>query len=1103
MVPRVKPSLAFGSGVGFRIFLQEVERSGFFGRKLGHLGNFLDRSRSGHFRQQLNAAVVLEARSSGNETAPDDVFFQAAEVIHLAGNRRFRKDAGGLLEAGGGDERVRRERRLGDTKEQRAARCGAATVSDHAIVLFAEAELVHLLLEEERGVADVFDLDPAHHLPGDGLDVLVVDVDALEAVNLLNGVHQVRLGEFLTEHGQQVVQVQRAIDQGLTGPDMVAFLNVDVHAARNRVFLRGLAVFAFYVDLAHALGNFAVAHHAIHFADDRRILRLARLEEFHDARETSGDVLGLGRLSRDFREHVAGLHLVAVPDHQVSAGRHEVLLADLARGITDKNRGLMLFIARRQCNDVLREAGDFVHLLFDRQAGPQVVKLHGAGGFGKDREGERIPFSQDLPVRNALAFGDAEARAVNDVVALLFAALLVDDGDQARTVHGDGDTAAALNILEVHELDDAVVARFQCGTLGNARGGSTDVERTHRKLSAGLADGLRGDNADCFAELDHPAGSQVASVAQCANTATGFAGEHRANAHALDTRGLHGVRKFLGDFLVHVDNHVALEVLDLVERHAADDAVAQRLDFDASFDDGLDVNAVAGAAIAFVDDHVLRHVHEAAGQVAGIGRLERRIRQTLPRAVRGDEVLQHVEAFAEVRGDRRFHNLAGRLGHQSAHTGELANLLFRSASAGVRHDVDRVDVALFVLVLERLEHLVRNAFGDVAPERDDLVVALAVRDGAIQVLLLHLDDFAFGGVHEFRLVARDDHVVDADGDARFRGVRETKLLHVIEQNDRTLEPITQVGVINQLLHTFLLQQTVDVGEILRQVRVENDPSDSGLNKLTFHPHRNGVRYVLIVVRGGEVDYFTAVTQTNRSEQLDFAGFEREHNFLGRAENAALALSAGLGLGQVVNAEHHVLRRHRQGQAVRRRQNVARAEHQHRRFHLRFRRQRDVHGHLVTVKVRVERGADERMDANRLAFHQHRLEGLNAEAVKRGSAVQQYGMFANDVFENIPDYRLLLLDHFLGLLDGRAMTLRFELVIDERLEQLERHLLRQTALIELQLRADHDNRAAGVVNALAEQVLTEAALLALERIGQGLERAVVGSTQHTATAAVVE
>ena len=42
----------------------------------------------------------------------------------------------------------------------------------------------------------------------------------------------------------------------------------------------------------------------------------------------------------------------------------------------------------------------------------------------------------------------------------------------------------------------------------------------------------------------------------------------------------------------------------------------------------------------------------------------------------------------------------------------------------------------------------------------------------------------------------------------------------------------------------------------------------------------------------------------------------------------------------------------------------------------------------------------------------------------------------------------------------------------------------------ELRSDHDDGAARVVDALAEQVLAEASLLALEHVGEGLQRAVV-------------
>ena len=51
---------------------------------------------------------------------------------------------------------------------------------------------------------------------------------------------------------------------------------------------------------------------------------------------------------------------------------------------------------------------------------------------------------------------------------------------------------------------------------------AADVERTHRELRAGFADGLRGDDADGFAELDELAGREVAAVAMHANAAACF-----------------------------------------------------------------------------------------------------------------------------------------------------------------------------------------------------------------------------------------------------------------------------------------------------------------------------------------------------------------------------------------------------------------------------------------------------------------------------------------------------------------------------------------------------------------------------------------------------
>ncbi len=142
-----------------------------------------------------------------------------------------------------------------------------------------------------------------------------------------------------------------------------------------------------------------------------------------------------------------------------------------------------------------------------------------------------------------------------------------------------------------------------------------------------------------------------------------------------------------------------------------------------------------------VDDAVLRHVDETAGQVAGVRRLQRGVGQTLAGAVGRVEVLENGQAFLEVRDDRRLDDLARRLGHQAAHAGELAHLGRRTARAGVRHHVDRVHrlLAAVVVELDRLDaghHLVGDLFRALRPGVDDLVVLLALGDQAVIVLLL-------------------------------------------------------------------------------------------------------------------------------------------------------------------------------------------------------------------------------------------------------------------------------------------------------------------------------------------------------------------------------
>jgi len=67
--------------------------------------------------------------------------------------------------------------------------------------------------------------------------------------------------------------------------------------------------------------------------------------------------------------------------------------------------------------------------------------------------------------------------------------------------------------------------------------------------------------------------------------------EHGADLHLLHARALNRRRNVFVDGLVDFDDHVAVVVLDALERDAADDAIAERLDDFAGFNDRSDIDA--------------------------------------------------------------------------------------------------------------------------------------------------------------------------------------------------------------------------------------------------------------------------------------------------------------------------------------------------------------------------------------------------------------------------------------------------------------------------------------------------------------------------------
>ena len=127
------------------------------------------------------------------------------------------------------------------------------------------------------------------------------------------------------------------------------------------------------------------------------------------------------------------------------------------------------------------------------------LNLDDAGFLGEDRERVRVPLEQDRARRRPSAPSSTRSlRAVDHLVALAVAALRVLDHDAAGAVHDDQcrRSASATALMP----SNADRCRRACASLarllGDARRRAADVERAHRQLRAGLADRLRGDDAD-------------------------------------------------------------------------------------------------------------------------------------------------------------------------------------------------------------------------------------------------------------------------------------------------------------------------------------------------------------------------------------------------------------------------------------------------------------------------------------------------------------------------------------------------------------------------------------------------------------------------------
>ena len=725
-------------------------------------------------------------------------------------------------------------------------------------------------------------------------------------------------------------------------------------------------------------------------------------------------------------------------------------------------------------------------------------------------------FGDGVALVDVIAGLNLDAHPVVDGIRLLLEGLGICDDDVSDLLDlalgnrtGDlTDKSEALGLSRFEQLLDSGKTFRDIGLVFRAAG----VERSHRQLCTGLAYRLSRDDTDCFTDRNRLAGCKVRAVALDADAVLGLAGKQRTDLYlckavlGLFARGdlLIVVLIYLvGDALcVILAHHLILAhdklagiLIDKVVEQIAAGKTLGEADYAAlSVEDIVDIRALCAAAVLLADDNILRDIDKTSGKVTRVRGTKCGIGKTFTRTTRRDEVFEYIKTFTVVGSDGDFNRLTCRIRDKSAHTCKLTQLAVIASRTGVKHHVDRV-----VGIEVRLEFC-GNSLCAVFPGLNDHVRALLIGEKTVLIVVHDLGDVLLGVGNEFALTRRYGSVADSDGDTASGRVLVALSLNLIKHIgcyrgavnlDASIDNFAEFLFIDEeidlKLEVVLRIASVNKAEILRDRSVEDNASHGGGDELS-----DGFAVYLL----GHADFDSRM-------ESDGAVVVSHGGLIDISEHLALAGLTGLFKGEVIGAEDHVLRGNGDRASVGGLEEVVGGEHKEARLSLSLRRKRNVNCHLVAVEVGVECGTNEGMKLDSSALDKDGLESLDTESVKRGSAVKEHGVILDNHFESIPDNGILTLDHLSCGLDVVRLAGLDKSLHNEGLEQLKSHLGRQTALIDLQLGTDDDNRTSGIVNTLTEQVLSETSLLTFKHIGERLERSVVRTGYGSAAAAVVD
>ena len=402
--------------------------------------------------------------------------------------------------------------------------------------------------------------------------------------------------------------------------------------------------------------------------------------------------------------------------------------------------------------------------------------------------GVNASLCQDVSGLQHLAVGHLDPGSVGDQIGLGI----------ARLVIRHDDLAFFLCILNGHDAAELSDDRQSLGPSGLkqlldtgktlcdvAAGHAAGMEGTHGQLSTRLTDGLSSDNADRLADLDRLARRHVGAVALGADADVALTGKNGTDLYGIPSQLLqnldHSGRALRRTHMVGFHHHFSrIGIRNGFGNISSCETLLQALDGFFSIGEAGDLHirdiALALAAVGFPDDQILGYVYQTSRQITGVRRTKGRIGQTLSGAVSGNEVFQYVQSLTEIGLDRKLDGMSRRIRHQSAHSGQLLDLLIGASGSGVRHHED------VVVFIKTCQQVVGQLVVGGLPGIDHFFIALLLGDQTAAEVSGNLIHRRFRVRQKLLLRFRNGHVGNRNRHRRPSGIFIADGLDIVQGN---------------------------------------------------------------------------------------------------------------------------------------------------------------------------------------------------------------------------------------------------------------------------------------------------------------------------------